>query len=79
MPTALQTVTGEIPVSLIEKMDTISARLDCSRNWILQQAISAWVNQEEEYHRMTLQALEEVENGETVSHAEIVSWIERLP
>lgn len=79
MPTVLQSVTGEIPVSLIEKMDTISARLDRSRNWILQQAISAWVNQEEEYHRMTLQALEEVENGETVSHSEIVSWIERLP
>ena len=79
MPTVLQSVTGEIPVSLIEKMDAISARLDRSRNWILQQAISAWVNQEEEYHRMTLQALEEVENGETVSHAEIVSWMERLP
>lgn len=79
MPTALKPLATEIPVALLEKMDAISARIDRSRDWILQQAISAWVNQEEEYHRLTLQALEEVKNGKTVPHSEIVSWIESLP
>ncbi|MBR5940523.1 MAG: hypothetical protein IKZ88_04630 [Neisseriaceae bacterium] len=37
------------------------------------------LNNQEKYHYLTLQALKEVENGNTVPHSQILTWIDNLP
>ena len=43
--------------SLAEKVDQLAARLERSRGWIVKQALTAWVDQEEERSRLTREAL----------------------
>jgi len=50
-------LTAHIPLPLAEKVDQFSLRLERSRGWIIKQALSAWIDQEEERQRLTLGAL----------------------
>ncbi|MBQ9725648.1 MAG: ribbon-helix-helix protein, CopG family [Neisseriaceae bacterium] len=45
MSIALETYSVKLPPTLIQKMDTISERLERSRDWALRQAVSSWVRQ----------------------------------
>ena len=47
----------------------MAARLERSRGWIMKQALSAWIAQEEERDRLTQEALADVDAGlvETIS------------
>ena len=71
-------VTAHVPLELATKVDVIAVRRDRSRGWILKQALSAWVDQEEQRHRLTLEALTDVDTGKTIDHDEAEKWIERL-
>lgn len=42
------------------------------------QALAAWVDQEEERHRMTLEALEDVDAGRVIDHQAIQAWADSL-
>ena len=44
----------------------------------MKQALAAWVAQEEERHRMTLEALEDVEAGRVIDHQAIRAWADSL-
>lgn len=61
-------LTADAPVSLAKKVDAMAARLGRSRGWVMKQALAAWVDQEEERHRMTLEALAEVDGGRVIDH-----------
>ena len=52
-------VTAHVPTELAAKVDAIAAQRDRSRGWIMKQALSAWVEQEEQRYRLTLEALAE--------------------
>lgn len=71
-------LTAHVPLPMIEKVDEIAARLERSRGWIVKQALSAWIEQEEEYRRMTLEALAEVDSNQVVDHQAVRDWAERL-
>ncbi len=71
-------LTAQVPVELADKLDILAGRLDRSSEWAMEQALAAWVDLEEERHQMTLEALAEVDAGNTISHAEVVAWIESL-
>lgn len=76
MPTKV--LTAHVPLPMIEKVDEIAARLERSRGWIVKQALSAWIEQEEEYRRMTLEALAEVDANQVVDHQAVRAWAESL-
>ena len=76
MPTKV--LTAHVPLPMIEKVDEIAARLERSRGWIVKQALSAWIEQEEEYRRMTLEALAEVDANQVVDHQSVRAWAESL-
>ncbi|PJB32746.1 MAG: CopG family transcriptional regulator, partial [Deltaproteobacteria bacterium CG_4_9_14_3_um_filter_65_9] len=40
--------TAHVPLPLAEKVDRIAARLERSRGWIVKQALTAWIDQEDE-------------------------------
>lgn len=78
MPIALETYSVKLPPTLIQKMDAISERLERSRDWALRQAVSSWVRQEEEKHRLILEALDDVDNGRLLEHSKIIEWAKNL-
>ena len=71
-------ITAHIPEPLAEKVDQLAARLERSRGWIVKQALSAWIGQEEERTRMTLEALADVDAGRVIDHQAVQEWAERL-
>jgi predicted transcriptional regulator len=71
-------VTAHLPLDLAAKVDVIATRRDRSRGWILKQALSLWVEQEERRHRLTLEALADVDAGKTLDQDEVEKWVESL-
>jgi predicted transcriptional regulator len=71
-------VTAHVPMELAAKVDAIAARRDRSRGWIMKQALSMWVEQEEQRYRMTLEALADVDAGRTVDHDDVETWVDSL-
>lgn len=71
-------LTTHVPLPLADKVDAMAARLDRSRGWIVKQALTAWVDQEEARHRMTLIALADVDAGAVIDQAQIEAWADSL-
>lgn len=71
-------LTAHVPRALAEKVDHLALKLERSRGWIVKQALTAWVAQEEERHRLTLDALKDVEAGRVVSQAQVEAWAASL-
>lgn len=71
-------LTAHVPIPLAEKVDQIAARMDRSRGWVMKQALSAWVDQEEERRRLTLEAMADVEAGQVIDHQSVQAWAESL-
>lgn len=44
----------------------------------MKQALAAWVDQEEERHQMTLEALEDVVASRVIDHQAIQAWADSL-
>jgi predicted transcriptional regulator len=71
-------LTAHVPLALAEKVDQLAARKERSRGWIINKALSAWIEQEEERRRFTLEALADVDAGRTISHQTVLEWAESL-
>ena len=71
-------LTAHVPLPLAEKVDQIAARIERSRGWIVKQALSAWIEQEEERRRLTLEALEDVDAGRLIDHQAVQAWAASL-
>ena len=78
MVSATRVLTAHVPVNLADKVDALAARLERSRGWIMKQALSAWVDQEEERHKLTLEALADVDAGRVIDHQSVLAWAESL-
>jgi predicted transcriptional regulator len=76
MPTKV--LTAHVPLPLAKKVDQLAARLERSRGWIVKQALTAWISQEEERRRMTLEALADVDAGNVVDHKKVQEWAASL-
>ena len=44
----------------------------------MKQALAAWVDQDEARHRMTLEALEDVDAGRVIDQQAILAWADSL-
>jgi predicted transcriptional regulator len=71
-------LTAHVPESLARRIDELAARLERSRGWVVKEALSAWIEQEEERHRLTLEAMAEVDRGEVVEHRAVERWARGL-
>lgn len=71
-------LTAHVPLPLAKRVDRLAERLERSRGWIVKQALSAWIEREEERHRLTLEALADVDSGRTIDHRAIQAWAEGL-
>ena len=78
MVSPTKVVTAHVPRGLAEKVDAVASRLERSRSWVVKQALAAWVDQEDERHRMTLEALADVDAGRVIDDRAIQAWADSL-
>ena len=71
-------LTAHVPLPLAKKVDELATRLERSRGWIVKQALSAWIEQEEERRRLTLEALADVDAGRVIDHQAVQVWADSL-
>lgn len=71
-------LTAHVPVSLAEKVDQVAERLERSRGWVVKQALSAWIAQEEERDGLTREALADVDAGRVIDHQAVQVWADSL-
>ncbi len=76
--TDTRVLTAHVPIPLAEKVDQIAARLERSRGWIMKQALSAWIEQEEDRTRLTREALADVDAGHVINHQAVQAWADGL-
>lgn len=68
-------VTAHLPSELAEKLDSLAERLDRPKGWIVKEAIASYLALEEKRHRLTLEALADVDAGRTLDHADVERWL----
>ncbi|MCY1290780.1 hypothetical protein D9M68_907600 [compost metagenome] len=49
-----------------------------SKDWIVKQALTAWIDQEEERCRLTHAALTDVDAGRVIDHQTVQAWADSL-
>jgi predicted transcriptional regulator len=76
--TETRVLTAHVPVPLAEKVDQLADRLERSRGWIMKQALSSWIAQEEERDRLTHEALADVDTGRVIDHQAVQAWADSL-
>jgi predicted transcriptional regulator len=75
---ATKVLTAHVPLSLADKVDQMALRLERSRGWIMKQALSAWIAQEEEGDQLTQEALADVDAGRVIDHQTVQAWADSL-
>lgn len=73
-----RSVTAHVPVELADRIDEVAERLERSKNWIVKQALSDWLAQEDERSRLTLEALADVDAGRVIDQQAVQDWAESL-
>ncbi|NNN06296.1 MAG: ribbon-helix-helix protein, CopG family [Elusimicrobia bacterium] len=71
-------LTAHVPAGLAEQVDLAAARLERSRGWIVQKALSDWLSHEEIRRQLTLEGLADVDAGRVADHATVRAWAEGL-
>lgn len=76
--TETKVLTAHVPLPLAERVDRMAERLERSRGWIMKQALSAWLSQEEDRERLTREALADVDAGRVIDHQAVQAWADSL-
>jgi len=71
-------LTAHVPLLMADKVDQMAARLERSRGWIMKQALSAWIAEEEDRDRLTQEALADVDAGRVIDHQAVQAWVDSL-
>lgn len=74
----MATSTETRVVKLAEKVEQLSKRLERSKDWIVKQALVAWIDQQEERSRLTREALADVDAGRVIDHEAVHAWADSL-
>lgn len=70
-------VTAKLPEDLVRRMDEIADRIDRSKSWIVREAVSQWLAEEQRRHELTLEALRDVDEGRIIPHEEVLAMVEQ--
>lgn len=74
--TKMLTVHTSLPMA--DKVEQMAVRLERSRGWIIKQALSASIAQEEDRDRLTQEALADVDAGRVIDHQAVQAWADSL-
>lgn len=68
-------ITAKLPAELAARLDQVAERNDRSKSWIVRQAVSEWLAEEQRRYELTLEALRDVDEGRTIPHEEVVDRV----
>jgi len=74
----MKIVTANIPEPLASKLDDVAALLGQPRDWIVNEALSDWIERENRRHELTLEAMADVDAGRTLDHETVKNWAKSL-
>jgi len=78
IPTETRVLTAHVPVTLAEKVDLFSNKLERSRGWIIKEALSSWIEQEEKKDLLTWEAISSVDSGKIIDQDLMQNWAQNL-
>lgn len=64
-------VTAKLPDDLVSQMDEVAERIDRSKSWIVRQAVTEWLAEEQRRYDLTVEALKSVDEGRTLTQEEV--------
>ena len=64
-------VTAKLSADLVSRIDEIASRIDRTKSWIVRQAVSEWLVEEQRRHEFTIEALREVDEERVIAHEKI--------
>jgi predicted transcriptional regulator len=64
-------VTAKLPEELAARLDQAGERIERSKSWIIRQAVSEWLAEEQRRDELTREALAQVDAGETFTQEEV--------
>ena len=70
-------VTAKLPDDLVSRMDEVSERIERSKSWIVREAVSQWLVEEQRRHELTLEALRDIDEGRTIPHEDVLAMVEK--
>lgn len=70
-------VTAKLPGDLVSRLDEVADRIDRSKSWIVRQAVTEWLAEEQRRYESTLEALDDVDEGRTIPHEEVLAMVEQ--
>ena len=70
-------VTAKLPDDLVSRMDDVADRIDRSKSWIVRQAVTEWLAEEQRRYELTLEALKDVDEGRTMPHEDVLAMVEQ--
>lgn len=70
-------VTAKLPDDLVSRLDEVADRIERSKSWIVRQAVTEWLAEEQRRYDLTLEALKDVDEGRTIPHEEVLAMLEQ--
>lgn len=67
-------VTAKLPDDLVSRMDEVADRIDRSKSWIVREAVSQWLADEQRRYELTLEGLKDVDEGRMIDHEDLKTW-----
>jgi predicted transcriptional regulator len=71
-------VTAKLPDELVSRLDEVAGRIDRSKSWIVREAVSEWLAEEQRRYELTLEAMRSIDEGRGIDHEEIKAWANQL-
>ena len=70
-------VTAKLPEDLVNRMDEVAERIERNKSWIVREALSQWLAEEQRRHDLTVEALKDVDEGRVLSRENLRDWGEQ--
>jgi predicted transcriptional regulator len=71
-------ISAEVSAELLEQIDRYAEQIQRPRDWVINEALFSWLQVEQEKDELTLAALDEIDAGLSVDHAEVRAWADSL-
>ncbi len=74
----MRVLTADIPAAMAGKLRTMAAAREQSPDRIVEEALAAWIDEQELRYRLTLEAIAQVDAGQVVADWDVQVWLESL-
>ncbi|GMR18401.1 MAG: hypothetical protein BMS9Abin33_0812 [Gammaproteobacteria bacterium] len=78
MPTSNQSITIRTESNTVDKISAIAKAMDRSRNWVIEDALKQYIDQQAWYIEGIQQAQTSLTAGKGIPHAEVMAEISEL-